>query len=189
MDDIAADTEYVKLKHLVPDPANPNRRESIVDIKDSLRAFGQDQDLVIQRGSNRIIKGNHRYKAMVELGWVQGRVKWVDDDDLTATRRGLADNRISEGREFDGGDLMALLDECGDELPPGFTPEYIEDLKAKYIPDDLDALQDKYGDPDDTDFWPTIRIKVPPDINQRWEDIRKERDSDYEAMAYLLEHV
>ena len=52
MDDIAADTEYVKLKHLVPDPANPNRRESIVDIKDSLRAFGQDQDLVIQRGSN-----------------------------------------------------------------------------------------------------------------------------------------
>ena len=44
-------------------------------------------------------------------------------------------------------------------------------------------------DPDDTDFWPTIRIKVPPDNNQRWEDIRKERDSDYEAMAYLLEHV
>jgi hypothetical protein len=184
-----ADTSaMVDMSELFEDPSNANARDDIESIKDSLRDFGQDQDIVAQMGTGRIIKGNHRFKAMQSLGWVQCQVYWVADDDLKATRRGLADNRTGETRHWKDDVLDSLLDEVGWDTP-GFDENYSDDLKGRLIPDDIDAQQKKLGNPKDSDFWPIIRISVPPDVHRRWKEICDARDSDYEAMVFLLEHV
>jgi len=78
-----------------PDPDNPvdHNERNVRTIMDSFRDFGQDQSLVLQEGTHRIIKGHGRLEAGKRLGWTQIEVRYVPDDDPKAIERGLADNR------------------------------------------------------------------------------------------------
>lgn len=132
---IVGDIAVVDLDQLQLDPRNANKRDEIEGLKDSYSEFGQDKPLVVQRSTSIVIKGNHGLKAMRELGWDQCRVIWVDDDDATALRRGLADNRTGETRSWDEPLLRELLQEAGGEVP-GFDKDFLQELLRGNTPDE-----------------------------------------------------
>ncbi len=68
------------------------RKGNVASIVESLQEFGQHRPLVLQRSTNKIIVGNHTYKAAKVLGWTEIAVFFVEDDDVAAVRRSLADN-------------------------------------------------------------------------------------------------
>jgi ParB-like chromosome segregation protein Spo0J len=107
----------VPLDQLKPDPANARKHSdrNIEEIIRSLKEFGQHAPLVVQKGTNRIIVGNGRYEAMQMLGWDKAYVVYVDDDNVTAVRRALADNRTAELAEWDDEALARLLEGLGEE--------------------------------------------------------------------------
>lgn len=189
--------EVVPLDDLVLDPKNPNLGQ-VEDIKDSFLRFGQDQPLVVRRDNKVIIKGNHRWKAAKDLGWDAVAVYWVDDDEVTSIMRGLADNRIGQKAVFDQEALHALMDDVRQQAEdlglddiaiPGFDDAFMEDLNAQFeAPPSLDDLEDEHGgEPDDRDFWPVVRLKVPPDLNDRWREVVKDHDDDeLAAFTYLV---
>jgi ParB-like chromosome segregation protein Spo0J len=72
---------------------------------------------------------------MKRIGWAEARVLFVDDDNITATRRALADNRTAELAEWDDEVLSNLLSEVGDDIP-GWTDEEIHKLIDDSIPEE-----------------------------------------------------
>lgn len=107
--------ERVMLDVLVTDPANA-RKGNIAALVESLREFGQHRPIVVQRSSNRIIAGNHTYMAAQTLGWDSIDVTYVDDDDVKAVRRAIADNATSDQAKWDDESLKALLDSVGSDI-------------------------------------------------------------------------
>jgi hypothetical protein len=180
----------IALSELHQDPTNPNKRDEVETLKASLAEFGLDQPLVVQKETGRIIKGNHRFMAAQELGWEEIDIIEVTDDDLKATRRGLADNRTGELRYFDEYALQALLKEVGDNVP-GFDTDFLEDMGNKLNPPDLDDLEKEFGEPSPDDFWPVIRIKIPPELMERWNDLVEQSGdgghNEVAAFEYLMD--
>ena len=115
--------EKIPLSQLVPDDRNARRHDerNIAEVKKSLQQFGQHRAFVVQRGSNKILVGNGMYEAMRQLGWEEADVYFVDDDDATAVRRALADNRTAELAEWDTDVLAHLFDNLrgGRTFPDG----------------------------------------------------------------------
>jgi len=121
----------VQLDELEPDPVNARKHSNrnIEEIARSLREFGQHAPLVVQKGTNKIIVGNGRYEAMQMLGWDKAYVVYVDDDNITAVRRALADNRTAELAEWDDETLVELLSSLGDNADvPGWNERELNRL-------------------------------------------------------------
>lgn len=116
---------------MVPDDRNARRHDkrNIAEVKKSLQQFGQHRAFVVQRGSNRILVGNGMYEAMRQLGWKEADVYFVDDDDATAVRRALADNRTAELAEWDTDTLAHLFDNVrGGADIPGWSEDEIDKI-------------------------------------------------------------
>jgi ParB-like chromosome segregation protein Spo0J len=88
----------VKLSKLKPDAKNARKHSerNIGEIIRSLESFGQHRPFVVQRGTNRILVGNGMYEAMKQIGLDEAQALYVDDNDETAIKRALADNRTGE---------------------------------------------------------------------------------------------
>ena len=126
--------ETVSVDDLVPDEKNA-RKGSVGELMKSLGDFGQHRPIVAQRGSNKVIIGNHMLEAAKALGWSQIAVTWVDDDDTTALRRSLADNLTADRSGWDEEQLASLLSELGEEATdlPGLTTKMLDSLLAEAI--------------------------------------------------------
>jgi hypothetical protein len=88
------------------------RRHNLPAIVESLRTYGQQTPIVVQKSTGYVCKGNGTLKAARDvLGWshIFGTVEDFDDD--TALRYLLADNRTSDTSENDKAALGALLKE------------------------------------------------------------------------------
>jgi ParB family transcriptional regulator, chromosome partitioning protein len=136
-------------EHAVPvgdlrlDPANANMHpeKNLNAIKDSLAAFGQRQVVLARKGNNTVIAGNGRLLAARALGWSHIACVFVDDDDMTAVRYAIADNRTSELSEWDNDVLSMLLSTIKDDL--GFLDG------TGFDDGDLDALLGSISAPED----------------------------------------
>ena len=132
------------------------RQGDIGAISESLKAHGQYRPIVVDKRTNRILAGNHTWKAAKALGWQQinaGFIETKDDDE--ALRILLADNRTTDLASYDEAELANLLKDLantdegltgtafdGDALdqllmdleqePFGLDlePKYIQDLKV-----------------------------------------------------------
>lgn len=142
--------DTVSLTTLIPDSANARKHNerNLEEIARSLREFGQHAPLVVQRSSNRILVGNGRYEAMRRLGWGEALVIYVDDDDVKATRRALADNRTAELAEWDDNVLAKLVTALGDDVPGWTADELVSIMQdvALNLDDDADQRDDTSGD-------------------------------------------
>jgi site-specific DNA-methyltransferase (adenine-specific) len=98
----------VPIGELRPFPGNP-RRGDLATIRASLEANGQYRPIVVRRGSNEVLAGNHTYLAAAELGWDAIAATFVDVDDEQARRIVLVDNRANDLAGYDDGELAALL--------------------------------------------------------------------------------
>lgn len=88
------------------------RQGDIGAISESLKAHGQYRPIVVDKRTNRILAGNHTWRAAKALGWQQisaGYVETSDDDE--ALRILLADNRTTDLASYDNDGLEELLKE------------------------------------------------------------------------------
>ena len=122
------EVENVPLSKLTTDPRNA-RKGNVQAIADSLKEFGQHRAIVAQRGTGKIIAGNHTFLAAQALGWQTVSVHWVDDDDEKSIRRGIADNATGDMAVWDDKRLAELLQEVGSDIP-GLSAETVDRVLA-----------------------------------------------------------
>lgn len=115
----------VAIGDLVLDKENA-RKGDIAALVESLQEFGQHRPVVVQRETKKVIAGNHLCQAAEVLGWSHVNVLYVDDDDLTALRRSLADNAVGDKAQWDKNKLADLLFEAGPV--PGYDEGMLEKL-------------------------------------------------------------
>jgi len=125
------DVISVPLDDLVLDDRNA-RKGNVAVIIESLREFGQHRPVVAQKGTNKVIAGNHLVKAARSLGWQDVQVLYVDDDDKKALRRSLADNAVSDTAKWENDLLVELLEEAGPV--PGYDQDSLNKLIAQTTP-------------------------------------------------------
>lgn len=109
----------IEVDSLVEDPENANEHDarSVEAIAASLKEFGQDQPLVVQKEGMVIRKGNGRWLAAKQLGWTHIAAVVVDESRVRAVSRALADNRSNEFSNWNDPQLLALLEEVHTESP------------------------------------------------------------------------
>jgi DNA modification methylase len=155
-------TELVPIDDLTPDPANARKHgeRNLSAIIDSLRAFGQQKPIVVDR-RGVVIAGNGTLEAAKRLGWEEIAVVRTELDPTQATAFGIADNRTAELAEWDEDVLVSLLDSLDDEtrdllhfdekeleaMVPKATVEVVEDdvpeeVEPRTKPGDLWLLGD-----------------------------------------------
>jgi 16S rRNA G966 N2-methylase RsmD len=104
---------YRRIDELKPDPANPRRhsKKQIRQIADSIKAFGFNVPILIDRDNN-VIAGHGRLAACRELGWTE--VPTLCLDHLTPAQARafmIADNRLAEIADWDDRLLAQQLNE------------------------------------------------------------------------------
>ncbi len=96
----------------------------------SLKEFKQRQALVYNKNNKQITAGNGRYLAATNiLKWKYLAFVGEEDDLLTATRWGIADNLTGRAAQFDltnVGDMMKSMDEQDGLSIPGMTEAIFE---------------------------------------------------------------
>lgn len=164
------------------------RKGDLSVIMESLEIHGQYRPVVVRTGTNEILAGNHTVKAARELGWKSVAVTFVDVDDDEAARIVLIDNRANDLGTYDDAALAELLQSVSDLDGTGFTQDDLDDLVSHLGSDSLDDLEDEYGDPEEDDLWPSINIKVPKPLHQRfWDALGAESgDSDAQKLDLML---
>ena len=108
-------SEYARIpvSELVPWDRNPRARmdEGSSRLASTIGAVGWGADVLVQKGTRRIIGGHLRVMAARKLGLEVVPCKVLDVDDERASQIALADNRASEFAEWDHRSLADLLDE------------------------------------------------------------------------------
>lgn len=108
------DIEAVPLGDIAPFPGNP-RRGDIEAIRKSLRRFGQQRPVLVQRSTRHIVAGNHLYQAMVAENredasrFATVDVTWTDLSDVEARAYLVADNQLSARGQNDPDALREWL--------------------------------------------------------------------------------
>lgn len=179
--------------------ANP-RRGNVPAIAESLATNGQFRPIVVNKGThtgrpNEVLAGNHTLLA-ARLLEEEGRgleggldCYLVDVTDQEADRIVLADNRTADLGSYENADLVELLQGMnGDLTGTGYAADDLE-LLQELVADapTLDDLEDEFGEPEDDDFWITLRFRVPPVISEQWGDWARAYDSPEEAFEALLD--
>ena len=131
-------TDSIKLH-----PENP-RDGDVGAIITSIGQNGWYGALVVQKSSGHVLVGNHRLKAINQLGWAQVPVIYLDVDDRRARNIMLADNKVSDGASYHEdilAELLAAAAADGDLLATGYDDEDLSKLMAPEFPEDL--MEDK----------------------------------------------
>lgn len=123
-----------------------NARQGDVDtIKESMRTNGVFQPVIIQTSTGRIIAGNHRYKALVELHreapdtWGDNvTVLPLDVSDSEAERIHVADNKTSDLADWDYEALVAQLTDL-EATTEGLTGTGFDDAELAALRSYLDS--------------------------------------------------
>ena len=94
------------------DNTRQHNEKSIAAIVASLEKFGQDQPIVVQKKGLVVRKGNGRLQAAKKLGWTHIAAVIVEEADLDATMRAIADNRSAELSNWDPRALGRAFEEA-----------------------------------------------------------------------------
>jgi hypothetical protein len=146
-------------------------------------------------------------------GMIPGRL--VDIDQRLAKERALRDNNqwgewqtdqltdiLAEIQGYDAqavaalgfsdDDITALLASITEhERAPSDTASDVDDRRPSSRVPTLDELEEEHGEPEDTDFWPVIRIKVSPETHERFTDLMAHVHGGTEAEKFsaLLDQI
>lgn len=105
IDDLKADLRNVRL----------HDKRNLAAVRKSLRRFGQQQPLVVQKSTMTVVAGNARLDAAKQLGWKHIAANVVDMSDKLARAFALADNRTAELAEWDEQGLATQLADLRDD--------------------------------------------------------------------------
>jgi hypothetical protein len=193
--------EQRKIEHTIVDidsiethPKNV-RQGDIGAISESLKAHGQYRPIVVDKRTNRILAGNHTWKAAKSLGWTQiavGFIETKDDDD--ALRILLADNKANDLASYNDSELVDLLKDLA-ESDLGldgtlYTANELDDLYNLMNSPSLDDLIRDLGDQSESGFTATIKCVVSLDIYQLWQNLWESlKGSDSERIAQIIKKI
>jgi ParB-like chromosome segregation protein Spo0J len=165
-----------------------NQREALEEALDSL---GILQPVLFNRQSGRVIDGHLRIELAVLKGQPLIPVNYVElTDDEEALALATLD-AITEQAQPIPEKLAALLERTREMTAdkPGLGA-MLEALRMRASsewdsinnpPPTLDQLENEYGDGSERDFWPYIKVQVPPETMRRWQFIIDKIPSDDEA--------
>lgn len=155
------DVQLVPIDLVLPWPGNP-RRGDVEVLRSMYREFGQRRPILVQRSSNRIIGGNHWWRAMKAELAETILVMYVDVDDTTAKRLGTADNQAHERGGYDPIDMDAwmrdLFENNAMDEALGFTRANLDSWRRKFAGHGADA------DPDAVPPTPVETWVLPGDL-------------------------
>jgi ParB/RepB/Spo0J family partition protein len=144
----------VDIDSVEPHPRNV-RQGDVGAISESLEHNGQYRPIVVQRSSNKILAGNHTWKAAKALGWKKIAVTYVDVDDEKALRILIADNRTNDLASYDNSALAELLTELATTEQmfegTGFDGSDVDDLIKELSSVETEVTDNAY----------TQKVKVP----------------------------
>jgi len=173
------------LSKVRPHEDNANNGD-IEAIAASILHNGYVQPIVAEKATGRIVSGNHRYHALLELGAEQAPIIWVEMDDISGKRYMLADNETARKAKMDHSQLLDLLNEqieyaggdVGILAATGFSEHQVTVLTEIV----------KMENEPTADFaqWPTISMQVPPGVKKAFMAMTKECDEDRDRMELLL---
>lgn len=147
-----------------------------------------------------------RYELPRGLG-VDGDGVWVMPVDVGTDARSReeaeayavdANNLVLSGGDFTPFDAARMWGESyvnmlarlaqADVLPLTVGGDALDQLLALEQVPTLEQLQDQYGDPKNSDYWPDIKLKVPPSVLVQYRALmgRAEGDEDHQRFAALL---
>ena len=171
------------------------RQGDIGAISESLQAHGQYRPIVVDKRTNRILAGNHTWKAAKSLGWTQIAVGFIvtkDDDD--ALRILLADNKANDLASYNDSELVDILKDLA-ESDLGldgtlYTANELDDLYNLMNSPSLDDLIRDLGDQSESGFTATIKCVVSLDIYQLWQNLWESlKGSDSERIAQIIKKI
>ena len=128
-------------------PRNP-RVGDVEAVAASLRRFGQQKPIVVQKSTGYVVAGNHLLRSALSLGWTEIAANVVELDDAKATAFMLADNRTADLGGYDDALLAAVLAEqaaAGNLEATGYNADEVAALVAAAglnEPRDVDACPD-----------------------------------------------
>jgi len=190
--------------------ANPNEGD-IGAIALSIKRYGFNRLPSVWK-DKEVRAGNHGVLALRMLK-TQGELppkrviekegKWyvpfIDVSELSATEAlgfAIADNHLAQLASQDETLLAQYLkvileDDKTVFEATGYDEEDLNDIYQHLAPPDLEQLREKYGDPDDTAFWPVIRVQVNPVVYQRYQELLTLAPGSDEAdkLAIILQAV
>ena len=193
--------EQRKIEHLTvdintiePHPKNV-RQGDIGAISESLKAHGQYRPIVVDRRTNKILAGNHTWKAAKALGWKQISVGFVETkDDDEALRILLADNKANDLASYDDYGLVELLKSLSDtDLGLSgtlFTDNELNDLYNLVNSPSLDDVIKDLSDEPDLGFTATIKCVVSLDVYELWQNLWESlKGSDSERISEIIKKI
>jgi ParB-like chromosome segregation protein Spo0J len=140
------------IESLSNDPNNARKHDSknIAALKGSLRKFGQQKPIVVNK-AGVVIAGNGTLEAARQLKWETIDTVVTELDDFNATAYALADNRTAELASWDemmlGSTLQALREDGFDIGEIGFSLDFDgsdEDKEKKKDKDEVEPLPPEY---------------------------------------------
>jgi DNA modification methylase len=109
--------EYVDIGLLVPWAKNPRKNDHVVErLAESIRRFGFGAPIIARSGTREVIAGHTRLKAAKALGMAKVPVRYLELSEGEAHALALADNKLTEGADWDNemlGEVLAELDADG----------------------------------------------------------------------------
>jgi len=183
----------VPLGDIKPYPGNPRRNHDVERIAASIKAFGWRQPIVVWEGDGYVVAGHGRLLAAQHLGQAKVPVHYVPVSEMSAEQARayrLMDNRSAEAATWDvellGEEFKSLLEANLSDIA-GFSEEEMRALLDGASAWGHNAKLDV--EHDEEDLWPVIRVKVPPDVADRWSGYLKAFTGmpEHEAFANLLD--
>jgi hypothetical protein len=190
-------TEMWPIEKPIPYARNPrNISESAISkVMGSIKEFDFRQPIVVD-DEGVILVGHTRLLAAQRLGRTQVPVHVAHGlTPAQAKAYRLTDNRVGEESSW-ADELLTLelgdLKDLGTDLGlTGFNAGELDALFGNAAPS-LDELEDEWGEHDETNFWPEIRLKVSPDTHERYLRLMASRPGSddaerFEALLALAE--
>lgn len=188
--------ELAPLENFTLDPNNARTHDetNINAIAQSLARFQQQIPIVVDK-DGIIRKGNGTWIAAKQLGWTEIWFVKTELEAIEAAAFELADNRTAELSDWDYTALKATLEKLqaaeANISDLGWNDYDVKEILAqadKPMPT-LDGLNEEYGDVEEDELWPTIKIRVPQETFLRFDAIMKgiEIDGDHKRIEKILD--
>lgn len=177
--------DYMVLSDLTQRKWSGNPKDhNMVQLHGLMEKYGFVAPIAINEENGELLWGHGRIDTLVQRKAagesVPDRCREEDGDWLVPVIRGirldeddghayvLADNRSVELGGWDMTMLAEALHDLsdGDEHEItiiGWSDQDLEDILAMLGPPSQEDQEEKYGEPDDRDFWPVINLKIAPE--------------------------
>ena len=183
-------------KEFLANPFNYKIHTSLQDraLEGSLDSLGWIDEVIVNRRTGRVIDGHERITLALRKGEdTPVPYKEVDLSEAEELQALATLDPMIALAQTDSGKLDELLRQINSDDER--IQEFLANLAAKEgivgEPPSLDDLEDQFGDPDESDFWPVISVKVHPDVHKLFMDLMGKApvEAEGEKMALILKSV